>query len=74
MAKAVRFDHYGGRDVLYIAEVDVPHPSAGEVVVQVRAAGVNPGEAAIARAGCTSDSLRASLRGKAATSPAWCTQ
>ncbi len=48
--RAVRFDHYGDRDVLYIAEVEVPEPSAGEVVVEVRAAGINPGEAAI-RAG-----------------------
>ena len=47
MAKAVRFDHYGGRDVLYVADVEVPHPAAGEVVVRVKAAGVNPGEAAI---------------------------
>ncbi len=46
MAKAVRFDHYGGRDVLYVAEVEVPHPAAGEVVIRVKAAGVNPGEAA----------------------------
>ena len=45
--RAVRFDHYGDRDVLYIAEVKVPEPSAGEVVVKVRAAGINPGEAAI---------------------------
>ena len=47
MAKAVRFDRYGDRDVLYIADVDVPHPPAGEVVVEVRAAGINPGEASI---------------------------
>lgn len=47
MARAVRFDHYGGRDVLYIAEVDVPDPASDEVVVRVKAAGVNPGEAAI---------------------------
>jgi NADPH2:quinone reductase len=47
MARAVRFDHYGDRDVLYIAEVDVPVPSPGEVVVEVRAAGINPGEASI---------------------------
>ena len=47
MARAVRFDHYGGRDVLSIADVEMPEPSAGQVVVQVRAAGINPGEAAI---------------------------
>ena len=45
--RAVRFDHYGDRDVLHIAEVDMPVPPAGEVVVEVRAAGINPGEAAI---------------------------
>lgn len=47
MARAVRFDRYGDRDVLYIADVTVPAPPAGEVVVAVRAAGINPGEAAI---------------------------
>ncbi|OBG74872.1 MULTISPECIES: NADP-dependent oxidoreductase [unclassified Mycobacterium] len=46
-ARAVRFDRYGGRDVLYVADIDVPTPAAGEVVVEVRAAGINPGEAAI---------------------------
>jgi NADPH2:quinone reductase len=50
VARAVRFDHYGDRDVLYIADVEIPVPSAGEVVVAVRAAALNPGEAAI-RAG-----------------------
>ncbi len=50
MARAVRFDRYGDRDVLYVADVEVPEPGAGEVVVNVRAAGINPGEAAI-RAG-----------------------
>ena len=47
MAPAVRFDRYGDRDVLYIADVDVPVPAIGEVLVEVRAAGINPGEAAI---------------------------
>jgi NADPH2:quinone reductase len=47
VARAVRFDTYGDRDVLYIADVEMPEPAAGEVVVRVRAAGINPGEAAI---------------------------
>ena len=46
-ARAVRFDRYGGRDVLYIAEVPMPTAADGEVVVEVRAAGINPGEAVI---------------------------
>jgi NADPH2:quinone reductase len=46
-ARAVRFDRYGGRDVLYVADVPMPVPAAGEVLVEVRAAGINPGEAAI---------------------------
>jgi NADPH2:quinone reductase len=45
--RAVRFDHYGDRDVLYVAEIDTPTPGPGEVLVEVRAAGINPGEAAI---------------------------
>jgi NADPH:quinone reductase len=47
MPKAVKFDQYGDRDVLYIAEVEKPAPGAGEVLVAVRAAGINPGEASI---------------------------
>jgi NADPH2:quinone reductase len=47
LAQAVRFDRYGGREVLYIAEYPVPAPPAGEVLVAVRAAGIAPGEAAI---------------------------
>jgi NADPH:quinone reductase-like Zn-dependent oxidoreductase len=47
MARAVRFDHYGDRDVLYVADVEVPLPAVDEVVVEVRAAGINPGEASI---------------------------
>ncbi|MGB8390661.1 NADP-dependent oxidoreductase [Mycobacterium sp.] len=50
VARAVRFDRYGGRDVLYVADIDMPSPGPGEVVVEVRAAGINSGEAGI-RAG-----------------------
>lgn len=46
-ARAVRFDRYGGRDVLYVADIDMPAPGRGEVLVEVRAAGINPGEALI---------------------------
>ncbi|SEC37114.1 NADPH:quinone reductase [Streptomyces sp. 3213] len=41
-AQAVRFDHYGDRDVLYVADVPMPEPKPGEVVIAVRAAAVNP--------------------------------
>ena len=42
-ARAVLFDRYGDRDVLYVADVPMPTPAAGEVVVEVKAAGINPG-------------------------------
>lgn len=45
--KAVRFDHYGGSDVLYITEVERPVPGPEQVLVKVKAAGINPGESAI---------------------------
>ena len=47
MPQAVRFDHYGGVDVLEVVEVEAPTPGEGQVVVRVEAAGINPGEAAI---------------------------
>ena len=47
MPKAVRFDKYGGIDVLYVAEVARPTPGPGQVLVRVKAAGTNPGEAKI---------------------------
>jgi len=45
--KAVRFDEYGDVDVLTVADVPVPDPGAGQVLVRVKAAGINPGEAKI---------------------------
>jgi NADPH:quinone reductase-like Zn-dependent oxidoreductase len=47
MPRAVRFDKYGGIDVLHLVEVDRPVPGPEQVLVRVKAAGINPGEAAI---------------------------
>ena len=43
--RAVRYDEFGGVDVLRVAEVPVPEPGPDEVLVEVAAAGINPGEA-----------------------------
>ena len=45
--KAVRFDEYGGVDVLEVREVEDPVAGPGRVLVAVKAAGINPGELAI---------------------------
>jgi len=45
--KAVRFDEYGDVDVLKVVDVPTPAPGPGQVLVQVKAAGINPGEAKI---------------------------
>lgn len=47
MARAVRFNQYGDLDVLQVVEVDRPIPGPGKVLVRVKAAGINPGEASI---------------------------
>ncbi|MFL5861373.1 MAG: NADP-dependent oxidoreductase [Solirubrobacteraceae bacterium] len=47
MARAVRFDEYGGIDVLYVGDVDPPRPASGQLLVRIKAAGINPGEAKI---------------------------
>ena len=47
MPRAVRFNEYGDIDVLEVVKVDRPVPGPGEVLVGVKAAGINPGEAMI---------------------------
>lgn len=47
MSKAVRFNEYGSVDVLHVVDVPDPTPGPGEVLVRVKAAGINPGEASI---------------------------
>lgn len=60
MTRAVRFDRYGDRDVLAVTDVDLPAPGAGAVVVEIRAAALNPGEASI-RAGLLHDRFPATF-------------
>jgi len=40
--KAIRVREFGGPEVLHIEDVDLPQPANDEVVVRVKAAGVNP--------------------------------
>jgi NADPH:quinone reductase-like Zn-dependent oxidoreductase len=47
MSRAVRFEEYGDVDVLNVVEVQDPVPGPGQLLVRVKAAGVNPGEAKI---------------------------
>ncbi|MEU4547156.1 alcohol dehydrogenase catalytic domain-containing protein [Nonomuraea dietziae] len=54
MTKAVRYDEFGGIEVLRVDDVDRPAPDDGQVLIRVKAAGVNPGEAAI-RTGAMAD-------------------
>ncbi|MFE3255316.1 NADP-dependent oxidoreductase [Nocardia sp. NPDC059091] len=54
MAKAVRYNEFGGIDVLRVDEVERPVPGDGQALVRVRAAGINPSEAVI-RTGALAD-------------------
>jgi NADPH:quinone reductase-like Zn-dependent oxidoreductase len=47
MVKAVRYDGFGGIDVLRVDEVERPVPGDGQILVRVKAAGINPSEAVI---------------------------
>jgi NADPH:quinone reductase len=40
--KAIRVHEFGGPEVLKLEEVGTPKPSAGEVLVRIHAAGINP--------------------------------
>lgn len=44
---AVQFDHFGGTDVLEVREVPLRDLGPGDVAIEVRATGINPGESKI---------------------------
>ena len=42
MAQQIQHTEFGGPEVLHLVDVDQPEADAGQVVVHVHAAGVNP--------------------------------
>jgi NADPH:quinone reductase-like Zn-dependent oxidoreductase len=54
MPKAVRYNEFGGIGVLRVEAVERPAPGDGQVLVRVKAAGINPSEAVI-RTGAVAD-------------------
>jgi NADPH2:quinone reductase len=59
-ARAVRFDRYGGREVLSVRDIPMPTAGEGAVLIEVKAAGINPGEAII-RSGALHERLPATF-------------
>src|ERR1700759_1475194 len=47
MSRAVRYDEYGHVNVLKVVDVEDPAPGPGQLLIRVKAAGINPGEAKI---------------------------
>ena len=47
MPRAVQFDEYGGLDVLTVREVELRELGKEDVLIEAKAAGINPGEASI---------------------------
>lgn len=47
MSRAVRFEKYGDVNVLKVEDVEPPQPAADQVLVEVVAAGINPGEISV---------------------------
>ena len=62
---------YGAPDVLEVRDVDVPVPGEGEVLVRVRAAGLNIGDWHLAGAFRTSFASRSGCAARASGFPEW---
>ncbi len=42
--KAILVEHFGPPEVMHLAEVEIPHPGRKEVLIEVKAIGINPVE------------------------------
>ncbi|HWD70697.1 MAG TPA: NADP-dependent oxidoreductase [Solirubrobacteraceae bacterium] len=60
MSRAVSFEQYGGIDVLNVVDVDPPEPGEGQILLRVKAAGVNPFDAKL-RSGMFEQSIPVSF-------------
>lgn len=60
MPRAVSFEQYGGIDVLNVVDVDPPEPGDGQMLLRVKAAGVNPFDAKL-RSGMFQQSIPVSF-------------
>jgi NADPH:quinone reductase-like Zn-dependent oxidoreductase len=58
--RAIRFDSYGGPEVLHPAEAEPPEPKPGKVRIRVRASGVNPFDGKV-RSGAMQAMIKRSL-------------
>jgi hypothetical protein len=70
MPRAVKFDSYGGIDVMRVVEVDRPVPGPKQVLIRMKAAGINLERPRSARVPSPSSGPRHSPRDRAATLPA----
>ena len=66
--RAVQFTSFGGPEVLRIADVDVPAPGPGEILVRVAGAGVNQLDTKI-RAGAMPQGRPARSRSEPGSTP-----
>jgi NADPH:quinone reductase-like Zn-dependent oxidoreductase len=61
MSRFVRYEQFGGPEVLAVVDVEPPHPGRGQVRVRVLAAGLNPVDFKIFRGGPAAEAYGAKL-------------